>query len=184
MPARGTAQLLPHDLTPADRRRGGENRAPCRPDPPESHSRHLEAASNRPALAKERPPAAFRLGSKSQKTKASLQPPGPRVSNIASAQGFSSFREGKSPPSTLLNSPSTPSSRNSHLGDLHLAKMSRIAQFRTQFDRNIFSLASRSRPIHVDCICGTVASYLGGNRLAHRRSRRQLTELQKRPKGE
>ncbi len=34
----------------------------CRPDPAESHGRHLEAASNRPALAKERPPAAFRLG--------------------------------------------------------------------------------------------------------------------------
>ena len=58
-------------------------------------------------------------GSRSQKTKASLRPPGPRVSAIASAQSLLSFRERKLPPGTLLNSLGTPCRRNSHLGDLH-----------------------------------------------------------------
>ena len=92
------AQLLPHDLTSADHRRGGENRPPCRPDPAESNGRHLEAASNRPALAQERPPAAFRLGLNLKKPKppSSLRAPvcplSPRLRVAAP------FREGKSPP--------------------------------------------------------------------------------------
>ena len=77
VPAGGTAELLPHHLTAAHRRCGGENRPPCRPDPPESNRRHLEAASNRPALAKERPTAAFRLGLdlKKPKPRCGLQAP-------------------------------------------------------------------------------------------------------------
>ena len=55
---------------------------------------------SRPTLAKERPPAAFRLGL-SQKTKASLLPHGPRVSASASAQGLFFLSGEKLPPCTL-----------------------------------------------------------------------------------
>ena len=90
---RGAAELLSHDLTPADRRCSGEDRPPCRADPLESNGGHLEAASDRPTLAKERPPAAFRLGLNLKKPKprcclmAPVCPLAPRL------RVFSSFRE-------------------------------------------------------------------------------------------
>ena len=93
VPAGGAAELLSHDLTPADRRCSGEDRPPCRADPLESNGGHLEAASDRPTLAKERPPAAFRLGLNLKKPKprcclmAPVCPLAPRL------RVFSSFRE-------------------------------------------------------------------------------------------
>ena len=93
VPLGNSAELLSHDLTPADRRCSGEDRPPCRADPLESNGGHLEAASDRPTLAKERPPAAFRLGLNLKKPKprcclmAPVCPLAPRL------RVFSSFRE-------------------------------------------------------------------------------------------